>query len=140
MLLPFDQTIPEPNRDPGLLETLKGEGSGILNWMLDGLQEYRKHGLQTPETIKAATAAYREEQDIIAEWIRENCKTGAGCSEKKGDLYGHYQEWATRNGHRPLAQGNLTRRLNERGYRLAADKRMVHGLALSGVHRLGRNI
>jgi putative DNA primase/helicase len=116
LLLPFDQTIPEPNRDPGLLETLKGEGSGILKWMLDGLQEYRKHGLQTPEKIKAATAAYREKQDILGDWIGENCKTGAGCSEKKGDLYADYQDWAKRNGHGVLAQGKLTRRLNERLY------------------------
>lgn len=142
LLLPFDQTIPEPNRDPGLLEKLKGEGSGILNWLLAGLREYRKHGLQTPEKIKAATAAYREEQDILGEWIGEKCETGAGCSEKKSLLYADYSVWATLNGHKPLAQGRLTRRLNERGYRLAADKRTVHGLALTrvGALGLGRNI
>ena len=33
-LIPFDQTIAEAKRDPKLLETLKGEGAGILNVLL----------------------------------------------------------------------------------------------------------
>jgi putative DNA primase/helicase len=140
-LTPFDQTIPERNRDPHLLETLKSEGSGILNWALAGLREWRMNGLQVPEKIKAATAAYRDEQDIIGDWIGENCKTGAGCSEKKSVLYADYQQWAKQNGHNPLAQARLTRRLNGRTYKLAADKRTVHGLALIGVGAgLPRNV
>lgn len=123
-----------------LLETLKGEGPGILNWALAGLREWRKSGLQIPRQITAATAAYRDEQDILGDWIAENCNTGVGCSEIKGALYADYAEWAKQNGHKPLAQGRLTRRLNERGYRLAADKRTVHGLALTSGRalRLGR--
>ena len=62
---------------PSLLETLKREGSGILNiWMLAGLRDCLRSGLQIPEKIKAATAAYREEQDILGDWIAENCDTG----------------------------------------------------------------
>ena len=37
-LIPFDQTIAEAKRDPKLLETLKSEGSGILNGLLLGLE------------------------------------------------------------------------------------------------------
>lgn len=141
-LTPFDQTIPEASCDPQLLETLKGEGPGILNLLLVGLHRWRKNGLQIPAKIRAATAAYRDEQDILGDWIGERCNAGAGCSEMKGDLYADYSDWAKRNGHQPLAQGRLTRRLNERGYKLAADKRTVHGLALTraGTLGLGRNV
>jgi P4 family phage/plasmid primase-like protien len=130
VLVPFDQTIPEANRDPQLLETLKGEGSGVLNWVLAGLREWQENGLQIPTKITAATAAYRDELDILGDWICERCTTGRGCSAKKSELYFDYRQWAVQNGHQPLAQGRLTRRLNERGYKLAADKRTVHGLAL----------
>ena len=75
MLTPFEQTIPEAERDPRLLEALKREGSGVLNWMLAGLREYQRNGLQVPEKIKGATAAYRDEQDIIGEWVAERCKS-----------------------------------------------------------------
>ena len=141
-LTPFDQTIPEANRDLHLLETLKGEGSGILNWMLAGLRAWRKDGLQIPEKITAATGAYRNEQDILGDWIDEDCMTAPGCSEKKGVLYADYRQWAERNGHKPLAQGRLTRRLNDRGCKLAADKRTVHGLSLTrfGMPGLARNV
>jgi hypothetical protein len=60
----------------------------------------------------------------------ERCISGARCSEKKGLLYGSYQDWAKLNGHRPLAQGRLTRRLNERGYRLSQDRRTIVRLSL----------
>ena len=138
-MIPFEQTIPEAKRDPHLLETLKGEGPGVLNWMLSGLRAYQKDGLQIPEEIKAATAAYREEQDILGDWIGESCKTGAGCSVKKSDLYAGYVGWAKQNGHKPSSQSKLTRRLKERGYTVAADKRTVNGLALAAGLGWGSN-
>jgi putative DNA primase/helicase len=134
-LTPFEQTIPEASRDPRLLAVLKEEASGVLNWMIAGLRDYREGGLQIPEKIKAATAGYREEQDVIGEWITERCVNGGGCSEKKAFLYGSYQDWAKLNGHRPLAQARLTRRLSERGFRLSQDRRTIVGLSLpAGLH------
>jgi len=37
-LLPFTVTIPEDKRDPGILDKLEAEGSGILNWCIEGLR------------------------------------------------------------------------------------------------------
>lgn len=72
----------------------------------------------------------------------ENCKAGAGRSEKKNVLYDSYQRWAKQNGQLPFAQGRLTRRLNEQDYQLAAVKRGVQGLDFNraSAHRLGRTI
>jgi len=128
LLIPFGQTFPDGKRDPHLLHKLKGEGSGILNWMLAGLRDYLAHGLQVPPTIKTATDAYRDEQDIIGEWIRDNCNTGAGYSVAKRELYISYTTWAAQNGHKPLAQGRLTRRLADRRFPLSPDRRKVQGL------------
>ena len=129
-LIPFEQTISEERRDPRLLEALKLEGAGILNVALLGLQDVRRSGLSMPAKIRAATAAYRDEQDILAEWIGESCDAGGGCTIQKTVLYTDYRLWAERNGHRPLSQSKLTRRLNDRGYRVAPDKRTVIGLSL----------
>lgn len=130
MLILFAQSIAPSRRDPKLLERLKGEGAGILNWALRGLKEWQRNGLQVPAAIEASTTAYRDEQDIIGEWITDRCQTGTGCREAKGVLYANYTSWAIENGHRPLAQVRLTRRLTERGYRAAPDKRTVTGIAL----------
>jgi putative DNA primase/helicase len=130
MLVPFEQTIAADKRDPNLLDKLKSEGSGILNWALQGLLAFQKNGLQVPQSIARATEAYRDEQDILGEWISGSCNTGATLSASKVKLYESYRAWCEENGNMPLSQGRLTKRLNERGYRLAPDKRTVNGLAL----------
>jgi putative DNA primase/helicase len=133
LLVPFDVTIPESQRDPKLLEKLKAEGSGILNWALEGLRHWQKDGLKVPKKIEGATASYRDEMDIIGEWIAEHCDTGAGCTVNKTDAYKAYHKWTLENGHHPLAKGRLTRRLSDRGYKQLPDKRTIGGLALNKV-------
>jgi putative DNA primase/helicase len=136
-LVPFDVTIPQAKRDRNLLETLRRKSPGILNALLRGLRDWSSNGLRIPPKIEAVTAAYRDEQDILAGWIRESCVTGIAYSVRKSDLYANYVEWAKRSGHMPLSQGKLTRRLNDRGYTLAADKRTVNGTDLTTMVRLG---
>ena len=68
--------------------------------------------------------------DIIADWIGERCDAGPHCSARKTDIYRDYSTWAESNGYKPLGQSRLTRRLNDRGYKLQQDKRTVHGITL----------
>ncbi|BDD92414.1 hypothetical protein PanNE5_18540 [Pandoraea sp. NE5] len=130
-LVPFDVTIPANNRDVTLLEKLKYEGSGILNWALEGLRKYQKDGLAIPQTINAATAAYRDEEDIIGEWLGDHCDKGASMTVKKDQAYRAYHAWALKNGYRPLTKGRFTRRLRDKGFRPLPDKRTIGGLALN---------
>jgi phage/plasmid-associated DNA primase len=87
-----------------------------------------QNGLQTPKKIIAATAAYRDEQDMIGEWIGERCKTGPGCSAVKGDLY---KDYCNTKLPRVFAQTRLTRRLTDLGHALTKDKRKVLGITLA---------
>ena len=130
-LVPFDVTIPESQRDLKLLEKLKLEGPGILNWAMKGLRTWQQSGLAIPAKIEAATAAYRDEQDIIGDWLGEHCNTGPGLAVRKDEAYRAYRRWSLDNGHHPLAQARLTRRLGERGHALRTDKRTLQGLALN---------
>lgn len=130
-LVPFAVTIAATKRDGTLPEKLKQEGAGILNWALEGLQKYLSNGLAIPKVIDAATAAYRDEQDILGEWIREHCTTGPGLRIKKGDAYRAYVKWCRENGHHPLAQQRFTRRLGDRKFPHLQDKRHIGGLALN---------
>jgi P4 family phage/plasmid primase-like protien len=131
-LVPFDVTIPAHKRDGKLPEKLKQEGSGILNWALAGLHKYlSRGGLAIPKVIEVATAAYRDEQDIIGEWIRDHCMTGPGRKTKKDGAYRAYVKWCSQNGHHPLANQRFTRRLGERNYPLLSDKRTIGGLELN---------
>jgi putative DNA primase/helicase len=131
LMIPFNQAILDSAQDPNLLDKLKSEGAGVLNWALAGLRDYRKNGLCIPPSIKGANDAYRTDQDIIGEWITDHCNVVAGATTAKGNLYGSYRAWASSHGHQPLAQSRFTRKLVERGHRLDAGRRNITGLELN---------
>jgi putative DNA primase/helicase len=94
--------------------------------MLAGLRDYQTNGLNVPQAIRAATAAYRTDQDLVGEWVTENCVTGAGMHEDKRSLYADYANWARTSGYMPVSQKRLTRRqLGDRGYQLDPGKRLI---------------
>ena len=131
LLVPFEQVIPDKKRDPNLLEKLKLEGAGILNWALAGQHDLSKNGLKVPKIVDGATAIYRDDQDILGEWVSDHCTIIIGASISKGDCYRAYQVWAKGRGQNPLAQGRFTRRLADRGYKLDAGRRNITGLELN---------
>ncbi len=47
------------------------EGSGILNWMLRGLEEYAEIGLAVPEEAKQKAQELRDEQDFLGRFLDE---------------------------------------------------------------------
>jgi P4 family phage/plasmid primase-like protien len=103
--------------DPMLPERLRQELPGILNWALTGCLAWQRDGLQTPEKVKAATAAYREEQDTIGQFIRERCQTGEEYMRCKASaLYNAYRAWAENNGHPVLSQKRFGTYLTAHGY------------------------
>jgi putative DNA primase/helicase len=54
------------------------EGSGILNWMLRGLEEYAEIGLAVPKEAKQKAQALRDEQDFLGRFLEERtAKTDA---------------------------------------------------------------
>jgi phage/plasmid-associated DNA primase len=41
--------------------------------MMEGCREWWEHRLKPPPALCEATAAYLEEEDAIARWIKEEC-------------------------------------------------------------------
>jgi putative DNA primase/helicase len=56
-----------------LAEKLKAEWPGILQWMVEGCIDWQRRGLDPPEAVTAATAAYLEAEDAMAAWIEDCC-------------------------------------------------------------------
>jgi putative DNA primase/helicase len=51
------EPVPERERDPEVKKNIKGEGAGILNWALDGLERLRRRGrFEVPKSVRGATA------------------------------------------------------------------------------------
>ena len=71
-LIPFTVQIPEVERDSQLVNKITdGEGPGVLNWMLDGLADYRTNKLVVPDVVRDGTKSYRNDSDTIAAFLSE---------------------------------------------------------------------
>ncbi len=73
-LIPFLANIPKEKIVKDLNELLVNEErSGILNWLIDGLQTLMKNNwtLEDPKIVIRATLEYKESQDTIGQFISE---------------------------------------------------------------------
>lgn len=98
--VPFNVVIPESKVDETLTKKLKSELSGILNWALKGLEDYRLNGLEEPSVVTAATQEYRGAQDWLARFLGECTEgtTNIGEIAQARQLYNRYVEWAKATG------------------------------------------
>jgi putative DNA primase/helicase len=139
-LIPFEETIPDNEQDPNLSEKLKLEIPGIFNWAVQGLKNYNEYGLMAPEAVSTATKEYREDQDILHEFIVDFCESpddkdpfGKSYDVKAKDLYEAYKSWNTWNGdEKPMNSTKFGNLLKDRG--LKKDRKT------DGVHYYGIRI
>lgn len=115
ILLPFTVTIPEAERDRDLPAKLKDELSGILNWALLGTKDFLATGLRPPDEVRSATADYRTEQDVLANWIEDRCVLGADVYDWYSELYKDYVSWCEANQEEPVNKDRFSSSLDERG-------------------------
>lgn len=116
--IPFDITIPPEERDPFLLEKLKAEYEGILNWAVNGCCMWLNEGLKEPEEIRAATEEYRKNMDVLGDFINECCVIGDRRYQSlASDLYKKYNTWCDDAGENALSQKLFGNKLSERGYK-----------------------
>jgi len=131
-LIPFTTRIEDERQDKTLEEKLKKEASGILNWILEGTERWRREGLVVPAAILNATDEYRGEMDVIGNFMKECCIAKEGVSIRIRELYKAYADWCDENNEHAVSERFFTLRLKEMGYeqRRTAEARYWWGLAL----------
>jgi putative DNA primase/helicase len=128
-LIPFDVSIPKEEQDKHLLEKLKAEAPGILNWAVRGCSDWKKNGLNPPTSIQAASAEYRDEMDTFAEFLEsETIKCTATTSAAA--IYSAYRDWCRDNDEEPISQKAVGMRLTGMGYE---SRKLATGRAWAGI-------
>lgn len=89
-LILIDFEVPQGRRDKGLLDALRAEASGILNWAIAGCLEWQSRGLDAPEDVKAAVDGYRHDNDTLGQFLEECTERAEGRDISSKDLYRHY--------------------------------------------------
>jgi putative DNA primase/helicase len=114
-LLPFVVTIADVDQDKDLPEKLKAERPGILAWAVRGCLDWQQRGLPEPPEVKAATAEYRAEMDVIGAFVAECCVESERFGAKAGDVYAAYGKWCQVNGEYAVNQRRFGLAMSERG-------------------------
>jgi putative DNA primase/helicase len=115
-LIPFTVTIPESEQDKHLVEKLKTELLGILAWAVRGCLDWQENGLGVPSEVKKATESYRDEMDILGDFIKNCCVVAPTAVVGSKEFNETYGKWCEENGERPLSQKKVGTQLRERGF------------------------
>lgn len=115
----FPVTFKPEERDPKLLETLKGELPGILNWALEGLRqigELKGDFLAPPESVRHSIAQYRSDNDNVSDFIEGACVRDPNERVMVGDLYNSYVNYCQNSGSEPQSNITFAKSLNRLGF------------------------
>ena len=131
-LIPFTTRIEEVDQDKHLEDKLREEASGILNWLLAGTRRWRQEGLKAPKIVLTATDEYREEMDVIGNFLKERCVQEKEVSIRIRELYKAYTDWCDENNEHAVSERFFTMRLKELGFQQSrtAEARWWSGVAL----------
>lgn len=126
-IIPFSVQIPEHKVDKQLKYKLRGEMTAILNWAVEGYQEWQRIGLNEPNVIKQQRGDYRKEMDPVELFIEECCIRKQGEREKASDLYRIYKSWAQENQQYLMSSTKFGREMSNKFQKITSN----------GVHYIG---
>jgi putative DNA primase/helicase len=101
MVIPFDRTFTETERDPTLFPTIwKEEMSGVLNRALDGLRQLvqRRNRFEQPEDVVSAKQRLLMQANPLPAFLDEECVRDPAKSCWLRDFYLAYCRWAELSG------------------------------------------
>jgi putative DNA primase/helicase len=96
VVLPFNAHVDPDKRDKGLKSRLKSRrsASGILNWLLEGLERYRENPLPPPTVAQEQTAELASQSDRVMVFVRDQLIRDESATMTARDAYDLYKAWA----------------------------------------------
>jgi putative DNA primase/helicase len=127
VMIEWRYNVPEEQRDELLDDKLRAELPGILNWALEGLARLRGRDMrfQVPGESRALLDDYRQGEDSIGRFVREECDQSADYSTVARTLFKAYATWSRDAGIRTESETRVFRRFAKMGF--ASDRAYVDG-------------
>ncbi|WP_429154018.1 phage/plasmid primase, P4 family [Aeromonas media] len=118
LMLPFNASFTKAQLDPMLMEKLRAEMPGILNWAIQGCQMWQEQRLKAsiPARLKQDVETYRAESDMVGCFLEECTQARAGAKVPMSEVYAVYCEWIKQNGEWAMKQQALKKKLMEKGF------------------------
>jgi putative DNA primase/helicase len=141
----FRKKVPDDKVDKTLPDKLRGEASGILNWLLEGVEDWLvgdggAGGLRFPASLQQVVADYRKTSSPISDWLMQRCVYGEAAAGERtlaGELYKDFKDWFDAQGfEKPPSARSFGDALRDRQILLAGKNGA--GLKYRGPVRLKR--
>ena len=116
-VIPFNRHFKQEERDTTLKTFFMSEDSktGVLNWILEGYRLYMQEGFASiPAAVKSATDEYKQESDIIGQFIAENLTECIGNRMTTAEVHTAYTSWCYLNNYKPLSSRNFVPEIRTR--------------------------
>jgi P4 family phage/plasmid primase-like protien len=131
VIIPFMNRPKNP--DDTLKRRLRDEYPFVLHWMLAGLDDFQRNGLQIPDRVAAETASYFEVSDTLALWIDTACDVGATHAATNAALFESYEQHCRAAGESAGTARTFGDLLSQRGFQRIKDARGIRGRGFAGL-------
>lgn len=131
-LIPWDAHVEDKDRDEALPTKLRAESAGVFNHLVRGLLDWLTHGLVEPDTVKQATAEYREDSDPLARFLKTCTEFDPTSRIQSSKLHETFVAWCKAAGEREWTNKGLAKAMASKGFtKKASDGMQWLGLRLT---------
>ena len=123
MSIPFERNFDKDVgaaqiKEVGREARLRSELAGVLRWCVEGALLYQTVGFSEPGEVIQATETYREDMDLLAEWMAECCVLDAQEEASCSALFASWKLFAEGRGELRLVSSSrrLAAKLKTKGF------------------------
>jgi putative DNA primase/helicase len=119
LIIPFNTTIPEDERDPDLArKIIDQELSGVFNWVLEGVNRLLvQKSFTNADAIKSTISDYKKQSDSVCMFLDESgyMKSNDSFTLLK-NIYPEYRRFCQADGYTPVNKHNCRKRIERLGH------------------------
>lgn len=137
LIVDFNTFIKEENRDYNLIDKLKNEAPGILNWILEGTQRVIKQKkLSRCESCERATVKYKEDSDSVKQFLEDFNLTKGEMAIPRTEVRKLYSIYCTENGFHSVSATELETRMMKMGFKTGKTRESGRVIYLNSFFKL----
>lgn len=140
-LFPFLHRFTDEEKDIHMGEKLAKEYPQILGWCIKGAVDYLSEtdgGFKQPACLKAETKNYQDENDVVSEFLKKQCRIISISTESCDAVYDSYSQWCKRNNDYCMKERWFREEMKNKGFECVEDD--VEGWVYKGIRLLGTSL
>lgn len=94
-------------------------GSAVMAWVTEGARRFieNDYNITLPECVERAVIEYRQENDLLRNFLAERCTANPACKIRTSKIYAEYQSYCVQYGERPKRCRDFAKEMETAGFR-----------------------